>query len=41
VAVDSANNVLVAGYFSGTADFGTGPLVSEGGSDVFVAKYGP
>ena len=41
VAVDSAGNVLVTGGFNDTADFGTGPLVSAGGSDVFVAKYAP
>ena len=41
VAVDSAGNVLVTGDFHGKADFGTGPLVSEGGADIFVAKYGP
>jgi hypothetical protein len=41
VAVDSVGNVVVTGAFNGTADFGTGPLVSPGGADIFVAKYGP
>jgi hypothetical protein len=41
VAVDSVGNILVIGYFNGTVDFGTGPLVSEGAADVFVAKFGP
>jgi hypothetical protein len=40
VAVDDAGNVLVTGSFQGKADFGTGPLVSEGFNDVFIAKYG-
>ncbi|HVE66119.1 MAG TPA: nucleotide-binding protein, partial [Thermoanaerobaculia bacterium] len=40
VAVDGANNVVVAGYFSGAVDFGGGTLSSLG-VDVFVAKYAP
>jgi hypothetical protein len=31
-------NVLVAGRFEGTIDFGGGPLASLGVGDVFVAK---
>lgn len=38
VAADSSGNVLVTGSLNGTADFGGGPLVSAGGTDVFVAK---
>jgi cysteine-rich repeat protein len=38
IAVDSAGNVLLTGYFQGTADFGGGPLSSAGGDDVFVVK---
>jgi hypothetical protein len=41
VAVDGADNVLVTGDFNETANFGAGPLVSAGGPDVFVAKFGP
>jgi hypothetical protein len=41
VAADGIGNVVVTGDFSGTADFGTGPLVSAGGADVVVAKYSP
>ena len=41
IATDTAGNVLVTGYFSGTANFGGTPLVSTGGKDVFVAKYSP
>ncbi|MCU0720754.1 MAG: hypothetical protein MUC83_13680, partial [Pirellula sp.] len=48
-AVDSAGNHYVAGYFSGTVDFdpanehggGIDLLTARGGSDGFVAKYGP
>jgi hypothetical protein len=38
VAVDEIGNVVVTGYFSGTVDFGGGPLTSDG-NDIFVAKY--
>lgn len=39
VAVDGNGDVAVAGYFSGSADFGSGVLTSAGGTDAFVAKY--
>ena len=38
VAVDASGNVLLAGEFSGAANFGGDPLVSGGGVDAFVAK---
>jgi hypothetical protein len=39
VAVEkSTGNIIVAGYFSGSADFG-GALNSAGGVDIFLAKY--
>lgn len=38
VAVDSSDNVYVAGYFSETATFGSITLSSDGGWDIFVAK---
>src|SRR5690606_28675629 len=39
---DSAGNVIVAGTFAGTADFGGGALTSASLSDdVFVAKLDP
>ncbi len=40
VDTDASGNVLVTGYFSGTADFGGTRLVSSGASG-FVAKYSP
>ena len=40
VAVDASGNVMVTGSFLGTVDFGGGNLVSAGGGDIFVAKYG-
>ncbi len=39
VAVDGSGNVVVAGYFFGTVNFGGGNLVSAGIYDIFVAKY--
>src|SRR5207247_1551733 len=38
VAADSSGNVIVTGTFSGTADFGTGPVAANG-AGIFVAKY--
>jgi hypothetical protein len=41
-ATDAGGNVLVTGFFSGTADFGGGPLVTANSfPDIFVAKYAP
>ena len=40
-AVDGAGNIIVVGVFSGTVDFGGGPLTSAGLYDVFLAKYTP
>ena len=40
-AVDKAGNVLLAGVFRGTVDFGGGPLTTAGNYDLFVAKLGP
>src|SRR5207302_10030988 len=39
VATDPSGNVVVAGSFEGTVNFGTGPMTSSGFKDVFVAKY--
>src|SRR5262249_44202794 len=39
MAVDGSGNVVVAGEFLGTVDFGGGGLTSMG-YDLFVAKYG-
>jgi hypothetical protein len=41
LAVDNAANVLVTGKFTGTVDFGGGPLTSGGGWDMFFAKFAP
>ncbi|MFT3769337.1 MAG: MopE-related protein [Minicystis sp.] len=38
IAVDSAGNVLVAGFFLGSINLGGGALTSAGANDVFVAK---
>ena len=39
VAVDAAGNVLVAGFFQGTANFGGVDLVSGGSTEIFLARY--
>jgi hypothetical protein len=39
VAVDSADNVILAGSNSGSVDFGGGALVSVGSADAFLAKF--
>lgn len=41
LATDAAGNIVVAGTFAGTIDFGTGPLTSVTGTDTFVAAYSP
>lgn len=39
IAVDNAGNIVVTGAFSGSVDFGGGPLTSAGDSDVFIVKF--
>ena len=43
IAADLADGIIVTGKFSGTADFGSGAIVttlqSDGEADIFVAKY--
>jgi hypothetical protein len=38
IAVNSSGDVLVAGSFAGSINFGTGPKSSTGADDIFVAK---
>jgi hypothetical protein len=38
VAVDASGNVILAGGFRGSIDFGGGALTSAAGNDIFVAK---
>lgn len=40
-AVDDLGNVVLAGAFDGRMEFDGGGLVSAGGRDIFVAKFGP
>jgi hypothetical protein len=37
--MDSAGNAFLAGTFSGSTDFGGGPLTATAAGDVFVAKF--
>ena len=42
LAIDSADNLYVTGWFDGTNDFGNGVALTNrtgGGQDVFIAKY--
>ncbi len=39
IATDISGNSYVTGYFSGTAIFGITKIISNGYSDIFVAKY--
>jgi hypothetical protein len=41
LAIDSAGNILVTGWFSGTTNFGGITLTTPGGSGMFIAKYHP
>lgn len=41
VAVDAQGNVLIAGFFSGIANFGAGNLNGVDNYDAFVAKFAP
>lgn len=43
VAVDAAGNVIVCGFFTGTANFGNGVTLTAnaGSQDAFTAKYDP
>ncbi|MDH3269655.1 MAG: hypothetical protein OEM46_12465, partial [Ignavibacteria bacterium] len=41
IKTDNNDDIIVTGFFSGTATFGTTTLVSSGFTDVFVAKYNP
>jgi hypothetical protein len=39
VAVDADGNVFIIGDFTGTVNFGGGPLTSAGAFDIFIAKF--
>jgi hypothetical protein len=39
VAVDPGGNVVLSGFYRGTASFGGGNFTSAGQTDIFVAKY--
>ena len=41
VHLDGASNMIVAGSFQTSVDFGGGALMSAGGDDIFVVKYDP
>ena len=39
LVIDSGNNVIIGGYFSGTVNFGGSNLTSAGGTDAYIAKF--
>jgi hypothetical protein len=39
IATDATGNVIVAGYFNGSATFDSTPVTGAGDNDAFVAKY--
>jgi hypothetical protein len=39
VTTDGSGNIVMAGYFQGSANFGGGTLTSAGGYDMVIAKY--
>ncbi|MDP4268259.1 MAG: hypothetical protein Q8880_12600, partial [Bacteroidota bacterium] len=39
ITTDVYGNVIITGYFNGTASFGSTSLTSSGSSDIFIAKY--
>jgi hypothetical protein len=39
VAVDNSDNVILSGHFEGKFDFGDGPLISAGSTDIYIAKF--
>ena len=41
VASDQSKYIVVTGYFSGTASFGSSSVTSTGSTDIFVARYTP
>jgi hypothetical protein len=41
IVTDAAGDAYVVGHFTGTIDFGGGPLVSAGARDMFVARFNP
>jgi len=41
IVTDTSGNSYVTGYFSGTAQFGSFNLTSNGSEDIFIAKYSP
>jgi hypothetical protein len=41
LALDDFGNLYVGGRFTGTINLGGAPLTSAGGTDIFLASYGP
>jgi hypothetical protein len=41
IALDPSGNICVAGYYTGTANFGGSTFTSAGQQDAFIAKYSP
>ena len=39
VTTDGPQDIIITGAFAGTATFGSTSLMSNGGSDIVIAKY--
>lgn len=39
--MDGSGNIIISGWFAGQVDFGGTTLQSQGGQDMFLAKYAP
>ena len=40
-SVDASGDLVLPGYYDGSIDFGSGPLVTTGGRDIYVTKLSP
>ncbi len=41
IDTDKDGNIIITGYFNGSADFDNISLSSDGGTDIFIAKHNP
>ena len=39
IVIDASGNAIMTGLYSGTIDFGGGPMTTAGGDDIYVVKF--